>query len=194
MLPLIGLALELLVDAVPGDRASTAVEVTFCELVAHPESYDNRHVRVTTRVVAGFETSALYDEACPTDNGIAGHIWLDAKDDGTSSYYVGWSMSDFVQAARAGQLNAGGPDVEWKVPSPVSRPPEAHTRALDRALSKSHDHLVWATVTGRFDFAGRGRLSRSRGGQLGFAPGFGHLNSFSRRVVMEDVVVERRRR
>src|SRR5215471_1494616 len=38
--------------------------VAFCELVKHPESYENRLVRVRASYVSNFESSMLYDLRC----------------------------------------------------------------------------------------------------------------------------------
>ncbi len=165
--------------------ASQPVPVSFCQLVEGASDYDNRRVALAGEIAAGFETFALVDKSCPTDNRAAGMIWLDTKGDGVARYYVGWSIEDFMRAVKTHVLDSQAATLDWRVPIPVSAVPRAELDALDAALKRSE--VVRASVTGRFDFVSRGRLTQGADGRLDFSVGFGHLNGFSRRIVVEHI-------
>lgn len=56
----------------PSDRSDEAVDVTVCKLLANPDAYDHKLVRVSGRVSFGFENFTLSSTECP-DHG----VWLD---------------------------------------------------------------------------------------------------------------------
>jgi hypothetical protein len=191
------IVIELLAGAVAfvlsgsPDTAGEATSVSFCQLVEHPSEYENKRVSLTAQIASGFETFALVDAACPTDKRVTGLIWLDTKDDGVAKYYGGWSLSDFAQAVKAGDLDARAAVLDWKLPAPVASAMRPELDAVHLALGSKKP--VRALVVGRFDFVDKGRLAYGRDGRLVFSAGFGHLNGFSRRIVIERIAVVTRK-
>src|SRR4051812_29347761 len=109
-------------------QANRPVAVAFCDLVREPELYANRRVVLTSHVVVGFETFALTDDSCPTDNTAGGFIWLETSDPGPEVYYPGWSMREFIEAIKAGELPSRVADLTWLTPLPVAPLPEVENK------------------------------------------------------------------
>lgn len=119
----------------------------------------------------------------PTDSRAAGLIWLESKDDGITRYYSGWSIDEFVKMVKTGDLDSRAANVNWIVPATVTPISEAELKTLAQSLKPRSPRK--ATVVGRFDYVGKGRLVYGRDGRTTFTIGFGHMNGFSRRIVLE---------
>jgi hypothetical protein len=57
-------------------RSEDAVDVTVCKLLANPDAYDHKLVRVSGRASFAFEDFKLTSTKCPVRRG-GGGIWLD---------------------------------------------------------------------------------------------------------------------
>jgi|GEM_PF-3860788 hypothetical protein len=171
----------------------TPINVTVCDLVHRPLDFENKHIRIQGRARFAFEISALVDKTCPADNKLAGIIWLDFGDNSYEivKYYRGWSIMDFVRASNAGELKGEGPSVAWQTASAVTPLDPAKRDAFFQVLkerpARMSDKDVVVTIIGRFDFAGGGLLIYTRDKHLLFMSGFGHINGYSGRIVVESI-------
>jgi hypothetical protein len=120
--------------------------------------------------------------------------------DDIEKYEPGWSMQRYVKAVKSGDMREDGPDRTWTVPLPLETPSSRELEAAHVAVTKSGDRGVEVVVTGRFDFVGAahgdsilggpdGLLVKKKSGHFVFQGGFGHLNGWSQRIVLEHIEV-----
>jgi hypothetical protein len=179
---------------------STPINVTLCDLVRRPLDFENKHIRIQGRARFIFEVRALVDDNCPADNQISGMIWLDFDESFYKilKYSRGWSWMDYARAVNAGELKGEGPSVAWQTASAVAplEPDKisAFFQALKKRRGRKVDKDVLVTIVGRFDFAGGGLLVYTQDKNFTFATGFGHINGYSRRIVIESIELVKKKK
>ena len=163
------------------------MDSTVCDILANPQSYNGKIVRIKGIVIAGFEEFAVKGSGC---NQAVNALWL-AYPEGTKG--------------KAGPAAFLGLQLAKNHPSAVtniSRPPITIDKNKD---FKKFDNLlstpaktggmclgcvkfsVTATLVGRLDGAKDTGLIRDSGGKVIGLGGFGNLNRYSARLVLQSV-------
>lgn len=172
---------------IPSSLPAQTVDTTVCEILSNPQSFDGKIVRVKGVAVAGFEEFVIQGKDCnQTVNG----IWL-AYPEGTKG------KAGPIASLRL-QLGKNNPTVVSK----VSRPPETldknkEFKEFDKLLSTQAKtdgmclgcvkFTVAGTFVGRLDGTKDAGLSRNAGGKVIGLSGFGNLNGYSARLVLQSV-------
>jgi len=201
-----------LLGSVEGAGAAVPEPVDLCALVAAPERFADRVVRVRGRVVVGPEISALWSEACH------GEIWLDMPGAGPTAMVTtdldgpgcygrvvrGVSHDEFVEWAFSGKFKT--PDaLRWEdvaPPTPIQYVRNGKWRRFVRKVTQQRPerrgvacgycprYSVSATLVGRFENSHSGCVKREADGRYHFygGSGFGHLNGFKSRLLVGEVV------
>jgi hypothetical protein len=163
------------------------VDITICEILANPSSFDGKTVRVKGTVSAGFDEFVLKDAAC---NQPINAIWL-AYPEGTKGKA---GPAAFVQL----QLGRNNPAATTN----ANRPPvkiekNKEFKQFDSLLSTSYKsggmclgctrYTVTATLVGRLDGVKEAGVTRDSAGKFVSTNGFGNLNLYRARLVLQTV-------
>jgi hypothetical protein len=148
-----------------GSAAAKPVPTSVCEIARSPASFDGKLVRLRATVVSGFEAFGIDDP----NNKKCGMIWL--------SYPGGGPVASTSFGPATPNLQR--PPVRLKNDRQLKRFQElldAHMYPRSRGTDciGCGRYNVTATFTGRLDYAGKGH-------------GFGHLNAYKTRLVLESV-------
>jgi len=167
--------------------AAQIVDTTVCDVLANPSSFDGKIVRIKGTVLAGLDEFVIKNAFCgQAVNG----IWL-AYPEGANAKA---GAAAFVQI----QLAKNNPAAAT-VPNRVSVKLDANNdfKQFDTALSAPHASggmclgcvrsTVTATVTGRLDGAKSTGVVRDPAGKFVAVDGFGNLNRYSARLVVQSV-------
>jgi hypothetical protein len=163
------------------------VDVTTCDILANPQSFDGKTVRVKGTVSAGFDEFVLKDGAC---NQPINAIWL-AYPAGTKGKA---SPAAFVQL----QLGRNNPAATSNTNrSPVKIDKNKEFKQFDSLLSTPYKsggmclgctrYTVTATLVGRLDGVKEAGIARDSAGRFVNANGFGNLNLYRARLVLQTV-------
>ncbi len=163
------------------------VDVTPCEILANPASFDGKTVRVKGTVSAGFDEFVLKDAAC---NQPINAIWL-AYPEGTKGKA---GPAAFVQL----QLGRNNPAATSNANrSPVKIDKNKGFKQFDSLLSTPYKsggmclgctrYTVTATLVGRLDGVKEAGIARDSAGKFVNANGFGNLNLYRARLVLQTV-------
>ena len=147
----------------------SAVEVTGCELAAHPKTFDGKMIRVRSRVNVHFEDFTLGHGKCESEQG----IWL----------AFGGDVPGIVASMANDNFRKPGKDIEVEgVSYGIKRDDNFHKfYALIAARhGEKADYRVTATLTGRF-FAGE-ESKTAKGVTYG---GYGHLGCCTLLLITE---------
>lgn len=165
-----------------------AVDTTVCAVLKDPASFNGKTVRIKGTVVAGFDQFVLNDSDCGQSvNG----IWL-AYPQGAKAKSGPIAMVELEPAHNfAGKA------------TPVTRPAVTLTRdkafkQFDSLLAQRHDqsgalclgcprYQVQATLMGRLDGVASAGVQRDANGKIVGLSGFGNLNAYPARLVLESV-------
>jgi len=165
-----------------------AVDTTVCAVLKNPASFDGKTVRIKGTVVAGFDQFVVNDGDCGKDvNG----IWL-AYPPGAKAKSGPIAMVELEPAHNfAGKV------------APETRPAVSLTRdkafkQFDSLLAQHHDqsgglclgcprYQVQATLVGRLDAVATAEVQRDGSGKIVGLDGFGNLNAYPARLVLESV-------
>lgn len=159
--------------------------LSVCEAMQNSASLRNSIVRVRGRVISGFEVFALVSDECRFDSRLSAMIWLETPSSNDSEYADGPSLSEFARAAGEGRLGELERSRTWTLPIPVTFLRDEQWRRMHRRSDSGR--TVHATFTGRLDFAPANLLLRSPNGRLSLSGGFGHMNGYSRRLIIQRV-------
>jgi len=171
----------------PTSLAAQVVDSTVCDILANPQSFDGKIVRVKGVVIAGFEEFAIAGSGC---NQIVNAIWLD--------YPEGTKGKAGPAAFLRLQLAKNHPAAVTTVSrAPVSLDKNKDFKDFDGLLSitaKTNGlclgcvkNTVTAVLVGRLDGSKETGLIRDGGGKVIGIGGFGHLNRYSARLVLQSV-------
>lgn len=159
--------------------------LTVCEAIQRPEVGGGEKIRVRGRVVSGYETFALSSDACPADDRAAGMIWLETPGAREIPYARCASPREFIEIQQQGRTAEFVGGLEWFQPLPVEFHSDSNWARLQKFLKKTGS--ASATIVGRLDHEENSRVVRDGDGSYGVTRGYGHLNGFSRRIVIERV-------
>jgi hypothetical protein len=165
-----------------------AVDTTVCAVLKNPASFDGKTVRIKGTAVAGFDQFVVNDGDCgEAVNG----IWL-AYPPGAKAKSGPIAMVELEPANNfAGKV------------APEARPAVSLTRdkafkQFDSLLAQRHDqsggvclgcprYQVQATLVGRLDAVATAGVQRDASGKIVGLDGFGNLNAYPARLVLESV-------
>lgn len=171
----------------PSSLPAQVVDSTVCDILANPQSYDGKIVRVKGVVIAGFEEFAIEGPGC---NQEANAIWLD--------YPEGTKGKAGPAAFLRLQLGKNYPAEATSANRvPVTLDKNKDFKNFDNLLStpaKTNGvclgcvkFTVMATLVGRLDGMKDTGLIRDSGGKVIGLAGFGNFNRYEARLVLQSV-------
>jgi hypothetical protein len=171
----------------PCSVTAQIVDSTVCDILASPQSFDGKIVRIKGTVVAGFEEFAVKGVGC---NQVVNAIWL--------TYPAGTKGKAGPAAFLRLQLGKNHPAAVANVGrDPVTLEKNKDFKDFDSLLStpaKTNGmclgcakFTVTATLVGRLDGAKDTGLIRDGAGRVTGLGGFGNLNRYSARLVLQSV-------
>jgi hypothetical protein len=181
------LSLLLLCFGITGSLAAQTVDASVCEILANPQSFDGKIVRLKGTVSAGFDEFAVKDATC---NQAVNAIWL-AYPEGTKGKA---GAAALVQLQLGRNNNATPPNVSR---SPVRLDKNKDFKQFDSLLSTPYKaggmclgcirYTVTATLAGRLDGVKEAGIVRDSTGKFVSANGYGNLNLYRSRLVLQAV-------
>jgi hypothetical protein len=172
---------------VPSSLSGQVADSTVCDILSNPQSLDGKMVRIKGVVIAGFEEFAIKGSSC---NQIVNAIWL-AYPEGTKGKA---GPAAFLRLQLAKNHPATVTNLSH---APVTLDKNKDFKDFDNFLStpaKANGlclgcvkFTVTATLVGRLDGAKDTGLIRDSGGKVIGLGGFGHLNRYSARLVLQSV-------
>lgn len=175
----------LLLSALPSFAQAT--DATVCDVLSHPENFNGKIVRIKGQVVAGFDQFQLQDYKCTAHSGA---IWL-AYPEGTKAKSGPAGMVSF-------QLSHNNPSAgEAVTRTPIQLTKDKEFKNFDSLLSAPYKgkgiclgctkNVVNATLVGRLDTTDKIGLVRDAKGQVTEVHGFGNMNRYYVRMVIQSV-------
>ncbi len=164
------------------------VDTTVCDVLSHPQSFDGKIVRIKGTVQAGFDQFIIMGDDCGQQvNG----IWLSYPQG--SKGKAGPAAVVELQPAH----NFSG-KFQPEQRQPVKLLKDKNFKHFDSLLSHSHKqntglclgcmrYEVTATLVGRLDGVEDASLKRDASGKIIGFGGFGNLNAYPARLVLESV-------
>lgn len=163
------------------------VDSTVCDILANPQSFNGKMVRIKGKVVAGFEEFAIVDSNCKQK---LNAIWLD--------YPQGTNAEAGPAALLRLQLAKNSPAaVPGGRRTPITLRKDSEFEKFDKLLStpaKTHgvclgcmNFSVRAVLVGRLDAVKETGLIRDSAGKVTGLSGFGNLNRYNARLVLRSV-------
>jgi hypothetical protein len=173
----------------PPALSAQTVDASVCDILANPMSFDGKTVRIKGSVVAGLEVFTIKDPSCGTPVQ-TNAIWL-AYPEGSKAKA---GPAVFVQL----QLSKNNPAQPLEVKrSRLKLERNKEFKQFDSLLSTPFQtggmclgcvrYMVNATLVGRLDGAKVPGVLRNDSGQNTDANGFGNLNFYTARLVLESV-------
>lgn len=165
-----------------------AVDTTVCAVLKNPADFNGKTVRIKGTVVAGFDQFVIDDGDCGKDvNG----IWL-TYPQGAKAKSGPIAMVELLPAH-----NFAGKVTSENRPA-VSLTRDKPFKQFDSALAQRHDqdgaiclgcprYRVQATLVGRIDAVATAGVQRDDKGRIIGIDGFGNLNAYPARLVLESV-------
>jgi len=145
--------------------ATVAADTTVCEVMQSPAAYDGKIVRLRAKVLSGFEVFAIADP----DGRDCQRLWLE-YDGGGPSASISFGPSTPTVARPPVMLKKDAAFEEFQRLLTATM----YSRRRDLVCSGCKRYEVTATLTGRVDDAGPHL-------------GFGHMNAYRARFVLESV-------
>jgi hypothetical protein len=171
----------------PAAGAQT-MDATVCEILANPASFNGKTVRIKGTVIAGFDEFVIKDSSC---NQPVNAIWL-AYPAGTKAKagpvaFVQLQLAKNNPSALNNQIRAEAKldknNKDFKqFDSLLSTPAKVSGMCLGCAR-----YSVTATLVGRLDGTKDATLVRDASGKVISADGFGNMNRYAARLVLESV-------
>jgi hypothetical protein len=172
---------------VPASLSAQSIDATVCDILANPQSFDGKIVRVKGTVAAGFEEFSIKGSDCHLK---VNAIWL-SYPKGTGGK-AGPAASVRLQLAK--NSSAQIPTVNR---SAVSLDKNKDFKEFDTLLSTPAKtsavclgcvkFTVMATLVGRIDAAKATGIIRDSSGAVSGVDGFGNLNRYTARLVLQSV-------
>jgi hypothetical protein len=181
------LLLLLCLSAVSSALHAQVVDANVCDILAAPQTFDGKTVRIKGTVVADFEQFAIVDSTCKQS---IKAIWLDYPE-GTKAkagpvafvhlQLAANSPGQAVDAKRAEVVLEKNQDFK-QFDTFLSTP--AKTSGMCLGCGR---YTVKATLTGRLDGVAMPIIDSDDKGKITALQGFGNLNRYSARLVLQSV-------
>ncbi len=164
------------------------VDTTVCDVLKNPASFNGKMVRITGTVSAGFDQFIVRGPKCGQD---VDAIWL-AYPEGTKGKAGPEAMLELAPAHNfAGKFTA-------PTRAAVTIQKDKEFKKFDSLLSRDRDqgadtclgcrkYEVTATLVGRLDGVADATLSRDSSGKIVGFGGFGNMNDYPARLVIQSV-------
>ncbi len=172
-----------------GVEAQT-VDATVCDIVKNPKPFDGKTVRIKGTVVAGFDDFIVKDSSGPCGYQVDG-IWL-AYPQGTKGKAGAAAVLEvqpahnFAGAYTAPTRAAVALDKSKDFKQFDSLMSQIHNKGADMCFGCAR-YTVNATLVGRLDTVADAMLKRDTAGKIVGFGGFGNLNAYPARLVLESV-------
>jgi hypothetical protein len=163
------------------------VDTTVCEVLKNPQSFNGKTVRIKGTVVADYSQFAIKGDNCGQK---VNAIWL-SYPEGTKAKAGPVAVLEY-QAAR--NFSGTLPAAEQ---APVQLDKSKDFKQFDSLLSAPYKstgiclgcikNVVNATLVGRLDGVASTGLRRDKAGKIVSVSGFGNLNAYSARLVLQSV-------
>jgi len=163
------------------------IDATVCEVLANPQSFDGKIVRIKGTVVAGLDEFAITDPTCKQN---LRAIWL-AYPEGTKAKAGALAVVQ-LQAAKNSAVSGSTPGR-----AAVKLDRNKDFKEFDALLSTPHKgggiclgcgkYVVKATLTGRLDGVAAPGVVRDATGKITAVRGFGNMNYYTARLVLQSV-------
>ena len=176
-------------------QAGAPVDTTVCDVVKKPEAFDGKIVRIKGTVFAGFDEFAIKDATDPNCGYTVNAIWLDYPT-GTKGK-AGPAALLTIQPAKGftGKITpparavvtldrTGDKGKDFKQFDSLLA--QKHEKGLDMCLGCTR-YEVTATLVGRLDSVADATLKRDAAGKIVGFGGFGNMNAYPARLVLESV-------
>ncbi len=172
---------------IPNLLSAQVLDSTVCDILANPQAFDGKIVRIKAAVIAGFDEFAIKSDGCSRN---VDAIWL--------TYPTGTKGKAGPAALLRLQLAKNSPvSVESTNRVPVTLDKNKDFKDFDNYLSSPAKisgiclgcvkYSVSATLVGRLDGSKDTGLIRDSGGKIIGISGFGNLNRYSARLVLQSV-------
>jgi hypothetical protein len=172
-------------------QAAAPVDTTVCDVVKKPQAFDGKIVRIKGTVVAGFDEFVIKDATDPNCGYPVNAIWLDYPP-GTKGK-AGPAAMVVIQPAK----NFTGKFTPT-ARTPVTLDKSKDFKQFDSLLAQRHEkgadmclgctrYEVTATLVGRMDSVADATLERDATGKIVGFGGFGNMNAYPARLVLESV-------
>jgi hypothetical protein len=166
-----------------------AVDTTVCEILNNPQSFNGKIVRIKGTVVAGFDQFVVKGADCGIN--VNKNIWL-SYPEGTKAKAGPAAM---VQIQPARNFTGDVPAVQRTAVALDKNSKDF--KLFDSQLATPYDKggmclgcnkfLVTATLVGRLDSVQKAGVQRDSAGKIIGFGGFGHMNAYAARLVLESV-------
>lgn len=173
--------------SIPSSLSAQIIDSTVCDILANPQSFDGKIVRIKGVVIAGFEEFSIKGSGCGQ---MVNAIWL--------AYPEGAKGKAGPAAFLRLQLGKNYAVAATKASrAPVTLDKNRDFKEFDKLLStpaKTNGvclgcvkFTVTATLVGRLDGTKDTGLIRASGGKVAGLGGFGNLNRYNARLVLQTV-------
>jgi hypothetical protein len=163
------------------------VDTTVCDVLKNPAGFNGKMVRIKGTVSAGFDTFLVRDKICNSQINV---LWV-SYPEGTHGK-AGPEATVELQPAK----NFAGTFKPFAAP-PVKMEKDKNFKDFDSFLSTPHKQArtclgcnrydVSATLVGRIDGVAEAKIDRDKSGKIVDIEGFGNLNAYPARLVLESV-------
>jgi hypothetical protein len=172
-------------------QAGVPVDTAVCDVVKKPQAFNGQIVRIKGTVIAGLDEFVITDSTDPNCGYPVNAIWL-AYPPGTKGK-AGPAAMVVVQPAKnfTGTLTpptraAVTPDKSKDFKQFDSLLAQKHEKGADMCLGCTR-YKVAATLVGRLDSVADATLKRDSSGKIVGFGGFGNMNAYPARLVLESV-------
>lgn len=166
-----------------GVAGAQTVDATVCDVVGHPGKFDGKTVRLTGTVQVGMDSFLMRGDSC------SDALWL--------SYPAGTKAKSGPATVVTLQLASDATGTPGPARPAVTLTQNADFTNFDKLLSEKVKtpglclgcvkNDVKATLTGRLDGTANPGLTRDGSGKITSLDGFGNMNQYGARLVIESV-------
>jgi hypothetical protein len=172
-------------------QAGAPVDTTVCDVMKKPAAFDGKIVRIKGTVIAGFDEFVIADATDPNCGYMVNAIWLDYPAGtkgkaGPAAMVVVQPAKNFSGTVTPPTRAAVTLDKSKDFKQFDSLLAQKHEKGLDMCLGCTR-YTVTATLVGRLDSVADATLKRDAAGKIVGFGGFGNMNVYPARLVLESV-------
>ena len=167
------------------------MDTTVCDVVKKPEAFDGKIVRIKGTVFAGFDEFVIKDATDPNCGFTVNAIWLDYPAGtkgkaGPAAMLTMQPAKNFTGTITPPTRAAVTLDKSKDFKQFDSLLAQKHEKGADMCLGCTR-YEVTATLVGRLDSVADATLKRDASGKIVGFGGFGNMNAYPARLVLESV-------
>ena len=172
-------------------QAAAPVDTTVCDVVKKPQALNGQIVRIKGTVIAGFDEFVITDSTDPNCGYPVNAIWLDYPPGtkgkaGPAAMVVVQPAKNFTGTLTPPTRAAVTLDKGKDFKQFDSLLAQKHEKGADMCLGCTR-YKVTATLVGRLDSVADATLKRDASGKIVGFGGFGNMNAYPARLVLESV-------